>query len=45
MIYYSGNTSIKLRDKLHEEEIDGVFIINRNDFINSISRILEDLLR
>jgi len=42
MIYYSGNTSIKLRDKLHEEEIDGVFIINRNDFINSISRILED---
>lgn len=42
MVYYSGNPSVKLREKLYEEEIDGVFIINRNDFIISIGRILED---
>lgn len=42
MVYYSGNTSVKLREELYKEEIDGVFIVNRNDFVISMSRILED---
>lgn len=42
MVYYSGNTSVKLREELYKEEIDGVFIVNRNDFVASMSRILED---
>ena len=42
MVYYSGNSSVKLREELYREEIDGVFIVNRNDFVISIERILED---
>ena len=42
MVYYSGHSSIKLREELFHEEIDGVFIVNRNDFVVSIERILED---
>ncbi len=45
MIFYTGNSNDKLREELFKQRIDGVFIVNRGDFVNKSWEIIEDQIK
>ncbi len=45
MIFYSGTKGGELRRILFEKEIDGVYIVNRTDFIDEAWPIIEDQVK
>ncbi len=45
MVFYSGQIPSELRKVLYENEVDGVFIVHRDDFYDDIERIIEDHIK
>ena len=45
MIFYSGKVPKELRQLLFESEVDGVFIVHRDNFYDDIEPILEDHIK
>lgn len=45
MVFYSGQIPRELRRVLYEKEVDGVFIVHRDDFYDDIERIIEDHIK
>ncbi len=45
MIFYSGKEAASLRQMLFEQEVDGVFIVARQSFIDDVEPIIEDHIK
>lgn len=45
MVYYSSDTSVKLRDKLFENKIDGVYVASRLNFVDDVYPIIQDQIK
>ncbi len=45
MIFYSGVPGVKLREILFKKEVDGVYIVNRSNFIDEVLPIIEDQIK
>lgn len=45
MVFYSGRVPTELRELLYKAEVDGVFIVHRDDFYDDIERIIEDHIK
>jgi len=42
MIFYSGQVPTELRKKLYDSEVDGVFVVHRDNFYDEIEPIVDD---
>ncbi len=45
MVYYSATTVDVLRKAIYDAKIDGVFLINKDDCVNDLERILKDHIK
>jgi len=45
LIFYSGSGIASLREKLFRNEVDGVFLVGRDDFLDDIEPIIDDHIK